>query len=64
MHAPVIMNKVIWSAVHTAQSHDIVNDTMIVSWKGPKTSLGRAYTLHIVNDIGVRPVCTRLKLVI
>lgn len=48
MRAPAVGNNAVWSAVHAAQPHDIVNDTMILSWKGPKRSLGRAYTLHSV----------------
>lgn len=28
MRTPAVRSNVIWSAVHAAQSHDIVNDTM------------------------------------
>lgn len=34
MHASAVISEVVWSAVLAAQSHDIANDTMILSWNG------------------------------
>lgn len=36
MHAPGVGSDVIWSAVHAAPSHDIVNDTLGLSCVAPE----------------------------
>lgn len=40
MHAPTFVNKVVWSAMHAAQSHDII-----------KTLLGHVHTVLCVHTI-------------
>lgn len=51
MRTPAVVNQVVWSAVPAAQSHNIVNYTMILSG----VSGHRCQTQNVY-----RPVCTRL----
>lgn len=45
MSAPAFGNDVIWSAVHAAQSHIIINDIISV------TTLGRVYSAQHVRAV-------------
>lgn len=46
MRVTAAVSEVVWLTILATKSHDIVNDTMILSCNGTKASLGGAYTLH------------------